>query len=200
MLQEPEIWPEAAASGSAKPKKATDRRNVVTNYLSSIVIVVVGFVTTPILTHQLGIVRYGVWALLGSLIPFLELLELGVASTTVAFVSRHLELEDDEKVGASLNTSFLVLSVFGIIAFAGVVVFAIFLPDIVTSIPKILVGQARFLVLLLAFDMAVSIPDGHVRRSAGRPPAIRPVELQPDRRPWWRRQSPGSSCSACTAD
>ena len=50
------------------------------------------------------------------------------------------------------------LSVFGIIAFAGVVVFAIFLPDIVTSIPKNLVGQARFLVLLLAFDMAVSIP------------------------------------------
>ena len=129
-----------------------------TNYISAIVIVGVGFVTTPILTHGLGIVRYGVWALLGSLIPFLELLELGVASTTVAFVSRHLELGEDEKVGASLNTSFLVLSVFGIIAFAGVVVFAIFLPDIVTSIPKPLVGQARFLVLLLAFDMAVSIP------------------------------------------
>ena len=157
MLQKPEIGPEEA-SGPVKPKKATDRRNVVTNYLCAIVIVGVGFVTTPILTHGLGIVRYGVWALLGSLIPFLELLELGVASTTVAFVSRHLELGEDEKVGASLNTSFLVLSVFGAIAFAGVVVFAIFLPDIVTSIPKSLVGQARFLVLLLAFDMAVSIP------------------------------------------
>ena len=44
------------------------------------------------------------------------------------------------------------------IVFAGVVVFAIFLPDIVTSIPKPLVGQERFLVLLLAIDMAVSIP------------------------------------------
>ena len=43
-------------------------------------------------------------------------------------------------------------------AFAGVVVFAIFLPDIITSIPKSLVGQARFLLLLLAFDMALSIP------------------------------------------
>ena len=122
------------------------------------VVVAVGFLTTPILTHQLGIIRYGVWALIGSLIPFLELLELGFASATVAFVSRHLELEDDEKVGATLNTSFLVLSVLGIVAFAGVVVFAIFLPDLITSIPKSLVGQARFLVLLLAFDMALSIP------------------------------------------
>ena len=34
----------------------------------------------------------------------------------------------------------------------------IFLPDIITSIPKSLVGQARFLLLLLAFDMALSIP------------------------------------------
>ena len=119
---------------------------------------VVGFVTTPILTHQLGIVRFGVWALIGSLIPFLEILELGFANATVAFVSRHLELEDDDAVSSTLNTSFIVLSVLGILAFATVVVFAIFLPDIITSIPKNLVGQAQFLLLLLAFDMALSIP------------------------------------------
>ena len=157
MLSEPE-FPAAERTGNSRPKKASLRRNVVTNYLVVIVLVVVGFVTTPILTHQLGILRYGVWALIGSLIPFLELLELGFAGATVAFVSRHLELEDDEKVSATLNTSFLVLAVLGTIAFAGVVVFAIFLPDIITSIPKSLVGQARFLLLLLAFDMAVSIP------------------------------------------
>lgn len=157
MLQEPELRTDGA-SARVKPKRATDRRNVVTNYLSAIIVVAVVFLTTPILTRDLGIVRYGVWALLGSLIPFLELLELGFASATVAFVSRHLELEDDEKVSSTLNTSFLVLTVLGIVAFAGVVLFAIFLPDIITSIPKSMVGQARFLVLLLAFDMALSIP------------------------------------------
>jgi O-antigen/teichoic acid export membrane protein len=157
VLQEPETRPGAPA-GNEKPKKATDRRNVTTNYLSAVVVVAVGFLVTPILTHQLGIVRFGVWALVGSLIPFLELLELGFANATVAFVGRHLELNEDDKVGATLNTSFLCLSVLGLIAFAGVVVFAVFLPDIITSIPKGLVGQARFLVLLLAFDMALSIP------------------------------------------
>jgi O-antigen/teichoic acid export membrane protein len=157
MLQEPELSPSGDA-GSRQPKKATLRRNVATNYLVAVVLVVGGFVTTPILTHQLGILRYGVWALIGSLIPFLELLELGFASATVAFVSRHLELEDDDKVGATLNTSFLILSGLGILAFAGVVVVAIFLPDLITSIPKPLLGQARFLLLLLAFDMALSIP------------------------------------------
>jgi O-antigen/teichoic acid export membrane protein len=145
-------------SGRERPKRATVRRNVTTNYLVAIVLVITGFVTTPILTHQLGIVRYGVWALIGSLIPFLEILELGFASATVAFVGRHLELGDHDRVGATLNTSLVILSVLGLVAFAGVVVFAVFLPDIITSIPKNLVGQAQFLLVLLAFDMALSIP------------------------------------------
>jgi O-antigen/teichoic acid export membrane protein len=153
--------PESAAVGASetgRPKKATERRNVTTNYLAAVVAVLVGFFTTPILTHDLGIVRYGVWALIGSLIPFLELLELGFANVTVAFVGRHLELEEDEKVASTINTSFLILSVLGVIAFAGVVVFTIFLPDIIKTIPKSLMGQAQFLLLLFAFDMALSIP------------------------------------------
>ena len=156
MLRESE--PPDGTSANGRPKKATVRRNVTTNYMVSVAIVLAGFITTPILTHQLGILRYGVWALIGSLIPFLEILELGFASATVAYVSRHLELEDNDKVESTINTSFVCLTVLGILAFAGVVVFAIFLPDLITSIPKSLVGQARFLLLLLAFDMALSIP------------------------------------------
>jgi len=146
------------ASPTKEPKKASHRRNVITSYICAVVLAGVGFLTTPVLTHQLGILRYGVWALIGSLIPFLEILELGFANATVAFVSRHLEMEDNDKVGATLNTSFLCLSVLGMIAFAGVLVFAYFLPEIIPTIPKSLVGQAQFLLLLLAFDMALSIP------------------------------------------
>jgi O-antigen/teichoic acid export membrane protein len=161
VLREPELQPEGAgdnASGNKRPRKVSHRRNVITSYAGAISIAAVSFLITPVLTHDLGITRYGVWALLGSLIPFLEILELGFASATVAFVSRHLELEDDDLVTSTLNTSFLCLSVLGIVAFAGVMVFAYFLPHIIPSIPKSLVGQAQFLLLLLAFDMALSIP------------------------------------------
>ena len=162
MLREPELQPEGAsedsasedsasgnsASGNKRPRKVSHRRNVITSYLGAISIAAVSFLITPVLTHQLGILRYGVWALIGSLIPFLEILELGFASATMAFVSRHLELEDDDSVTSTLNTSFLCLSVLGFVAFAGVMVFAYFLPDIIPTIPKSLVGQAQFLLLL----------------------------------------------------
>jgi O-antigen/teichoic acid export membrane protein len=152
-------WDEPVlASPTKQPRKASHRRNVITSYICAVVLAGVGFLTTPVLTHQLGILRYGVWALIGSLIPFLEILELGFANATVAFVSRHLEMDDNDKVEATLNTSFLCLAVLGLIAFGGVLVFAYFLPDIIPTIPKSLVGQAQFLLLLLAFDMALSIP------------------------------------------
>jgi len=155
----PKIWVRRRSRQPDAPRKeASLLRNVGTNYLVTIVLVVAGFVTTPLLTHHLGIVRYGVWALLGSLIPYLELLELGFANATVSFVTRHLELDDDERVHGTLNTSFLILTVLGVIAFVVVVVVAIFLPDLITSIPKNLVDQSRVLLLLLAFDMALSIP------------------------------------------
>jgi O-antigen/teichoic acid export membrane protein len=124
----------------------------------SITLVLVGFLTTPLLTHDLGILRYGVWALIGSLIPYIELLELGFANATVAFVTKHLELNEEDAVHRILNTSFLILSLLGLLAFGIVVVVAIFLPDLISSIPKDLMDQARVLLLLLAFDMAVSIP------------------------------------------
>ena len=56
------------APANKKPKKASQRRNVITSYLFAVTLAAVGFLTTPVLTHGLGILRYGVWALIGSLI------------------------------------------------------------------------------------------------------------------------------------
>ena len=101
VLQKPEIGPEET-SGS-KPKKATDRRNVVTNYICAIVIV--GWGSSPLRSSRTD------WGSsvteLGARMahPFPRAPRARGTSTAVAFVSRHLELGDDEKVGASLNTS-----------------------------------------------------------------------------------------------
>jgi O-antigen/teichoic acid export membrane protein len=133
-------------------------RNVLSTYLNATVLGLVAFLVTPLLTHHLGVVRFGVWALIGSLIPYFELLELGFANSTVTYVARHRESGEDDMIQRTLNTSFFVLMLPGLVAAGMSVVVAIFLPDIVHSIPHDLVGQARILLVLLAFDMAVSIP------------------------------------------
>src|ERR1700691_4073008 len=116
------FWGRRRPTPGGPRKQASVRRNVSTNYLVQVTLVLVGFLTTPLLTHELGIVRFGVWALIGSLIPYLELLELGFANATIAFVTKHLELDDDEMVHATLNTSFLILAMLGCLAFVIVIV------------------------------------------------------------------------------
>src|ERR1700727_1404262 len=96
-----ELWGRRHATPEAPRKRVSVRRNVSTNYLVQVTLVAVGFLTTPPLIHHLGIIRYGVWALIGSLIPYLELLELGFANATIAFVTKHLEQDEDDKVHAT---------------------------------------------------------------------------------------------------
>jgi O-antigen/teichoic acid export membrane protein len=141
---------------SSQPENRT--RNILSSYLNNITVVLAAFIITPVLTHHLGVVGFGVWALVGSLIPYFELVELGFANSTVSFVSKHLEAGDDDMVHRTLNTSFFLLIVPGLVAAAIAIVVTIFLPDIVPSIPAHLIGQARILLLLLAFDMVVSVP------------------------------------------
>jgi O-antigen/teichoic acid export membrane protein len=141
---------------SSQPENYT--RNVLSTYLNGVALAVVALLVTPLLTHHLGVTKFGVWALIGSLIPYFELLELGFANSTVNYVARHREAGEEDLIHRTLNTSFFVLMLPGLLAAGLAVVVAIFLPDIVHSIPHHLVGQARILLLLLAFDMAVSIP------------------------------------------
>jgi len=132
-------------------------RNTFFNYLNTGSVTVVVLVTTPLLTSHLGPVRFGIWALLGAMIPYLELLELGMATATVTYVATHLESGETERVHRIINTSFFVLIVPGLVACAVTAGFAVVLPHVV-HVPPRLVGDARTLLLLLALDVAVSIP------------------------------------------
>ncbi len=132
-------------------------RNVFSNYATAVAALLVALVTTPILTSGLGSARFGVWALVGAMIPYLELLELGMANATVNRVAGRLEAGEPEPVNRAINTAFFVLIVPGLLAAAAAGVLALVLPHLVT-IPPGLTDQARIVLLLLALDMAVSIP------------------------------------------
>lgn len=140
---------------SALPAKF--RRNVFANYGNALALLVVALFTTPLLTHGLGPERFGIWAMVGAIIPYLEILELGFATTTVAMMARHIASGEPDRVQAIVNTSLFVLMVPGLLCFGAACAIAVILPVVVHIDPS-QVAAARILVLLLGFDMAVSIP------------------------------------------
>jgi O-antigen/teichoic acid export membrane protein len=132
-------------------------RNTASSIVLSVVFVAVAVVTTPLLTHHLGHVRYGIWVLVASVVQYLELLEVGFAGATVIYIARHYAAGEDSALERTVNTSFFALSGLGVVALGVAFGIAAVLPQLV-HVPHSLVGQTRTLVVLLGLDIAVSVP------------------------------------------
>jgi O-antigen/teichoic acid export membrane protein len=132
-------------------------RNTASSFALSIVTIVVALVATPVLTQHLGHEEYGIWVLVASIVGYLELLELGLAGTTVTFIGRQHAAGDEKALEQTVNTSFFTLAVLGLAALVVAVVVAIVLPSLVHVSPG-LVTTTRALVIVLGIDIAASIP------------------------------------------
>ncbi|MCW2606644.1 MAG: polysaccharide biosynthesis protein [Frankiales bacterium] len=132
-------------------------RSTISNYLTTLTSIVVALVTVPLLTRGLGREAYGVWALVGATVLYLELLEFGFGATTIQYVSAARARGDEAGVRTAITTSFWLLALPGLVALLLGLALAAGFPRLFTVSPE-LVGPTRVLLLLLAFDLALSIP------------------------------------------
>src|SRR6202789_1515037 len=97
---------------------ATTKRfalNVTMNWVAMVVGMIVPFFLTPIVVRSLGSVAYGVWILAVSTVAYLGLLDLGLRSAVIRYVSKAdaqgQEAEAQKAIGAALW--FRILIAFG---------------------------------------------------------------------------------------
>jgi O-antigen/teichoic acid export membrane protein len=133
------------------------RRNVVSTYATTVVLALVGLVTTPILARELGKEGYGIWVLVASFALYLELLEFGFGKATPKFVAEYAARGDARGLRATIATSFWILAGLGAIAVVvGAGVAAVF-PSLF-GVSSELAGPAQVLIVLILLDLAISIP------------------------------------------
>ena len=133
------------------------RRNVVSTYVTTGVLAIVGLVTTPILARELGREGYGIWVLVGSFALYLELLEFGFGKATPKFVAEYGARGDARGLRATIATSFWILALLGAVAVVVGAVVAVLFPSLFGISPE-LAGPAQILIVLILFDLAISIP------------------------------------------
>ena len=78
-------------------------RSVLSNWFATAAGLAVGFFLAPFIVHRLGNVAYGVWVLAISCINYLGLLDLGMASSVIRFVSKGHATQDHEGASESLS-------------------------------------------------------------------------------------------------
>lgn len=83
-------------------------RNTTANYAGTIIVTGIGFFITPFLVRELGATQYGIWALLGSTIAYLQLLDLGFSTALAKYVAQYTAQHRDAELSELCGTVFAV--------------------------------------------------------------------------------------------
>jgi O-antigen/teichoic acid export membrane protein len=137
--------------------KARIPRNVLCNLCAYGVNLVVGLIIAPLVVHGLGTSAYGVWALIGDMIGYSTLLDLGIRIAVSRYISWHHARGQTREINSILTTGLAFAFVSATILLAGGVVLAMNLTHFF-AIPPDLVHSARIAVLLVAAGVAISFP------------------------------------------
>jgi len=92
-------------------------RNLFSSWAGYGVTLLVGFLLAPMIVHRLGNSGYGVWTLIVSLTGYCGLLDLGLRSALMRFVSRGMGQKDPARVNVTLSSAMALLGTAGVLAF-----------------------------------------------------------------------------------
>ena len=134
-------------------------RNVLSNWGSYVFGALVGFLLSPLIVHSLGDVSYGIWVLLGSLVGYLGLLDLGVRGAVTRFIAKFHTQSDHLQATRLASSALVVFSVAGMVAILIGLGLAVVIGQIF-QIPAELLGAARMVVVLGGVNIAVSLVSG----------------------------------------
>jgi O-antigen/teichoic acid export membrane protein len=134
-------------------------RNVLFNWLGTIANMAVGFLLSPFILHHLGNVAYGVWVLTVSVVGYLSLLDLGMQSSILRFVSQGHAKQDHQSASEATSAALWVrlqISALALLLSAGL---AVVFPHIF-KIPQELASDARKAILLIGAATAITMSLG----------------------------------------
>ncbi len=142
-------------------KDAVIRRRVfsgtISNYVGRFIKFGTWFFLTPFILHQLGAAGYGLWVLVGSVVAYGSLLDLGIAGAVTKYVAEHVVRGESEQAHSLIATTLRLYSVLGLIAVALSATIAPVFPD-VFNVPHGERATATALVVVMGFALGISIP------------------------------------------
>ncbi|MCG2725686.1 MAG: oligosaccharide flippase family protein [Elusimicrobia bacterium] len=130
-------------------------RNTIFNAIGRFWGIAVALFLTPYIIGHIGIERYGIWALVGVLTGYFGLLDFGIGTSFVKYISEFYATKDYKKINQVVNTGFVFYLVFAAIIIS--VGFFVINPLLsLLKIPPNLYDEARFVFLLGIIIFGVS--------------------------------------------
>ena len=148
-----------APTSSAEAAATTGHaRNVLANWAGSMVFVVSGFVVPRFIDSHMGSELLGIWDLGWSLVAYVSLLSLGIASAVNRYVSRHRATGTWSDLNRTTNSCLAVLLAAGGLGLVLTVAFVFAVPWLMSESAAGLQATARWVILALGCSAALQLP------------------------------------------
>lgn len=122
-------------------------RNTIFNIIGRFWGIIVVLVLTPYIIRHIGIERFGIWAIIGVITGYFGLLDFGIGTSFVKYISEFYTTKDYEKINQVVNTGFIFYSILAVL----VITLAFFIISPLLTffkIPSHLYNEALFVFLL----------------------------------------------------
>lgn len=130
--------------------------SIVSNWMFFLVTVLAAFIVSPIMVRQLGNETYGIWVLIVSISSYFTVLDFGINTAIVRYISKYTALKDYEKANSIYSSSFTIFTILSVIVVSAIAVIGIFFKEFFNI--ESFSNQYLYVVLLIVgIDMAVNL-------------------------------------------
>lgn len=129
--------------------------SVIWNWTSLAANLIISFWLVRIILSRLGQTSYGIWVLVGSIVGYYQLLEFGITSAAVRYISKWNAEENREEIRRYFSSIFFLFLGIAILIFCFSAIFS-YIPHTFFKIPPHLSRSFRYLILLCGAGIAVS--------------------------------------------
>lgn len=129
-------------------------KNIFSSWIGYAVRIIITFFFVPFIASVYGDARYGVWVIIFQTINYFSLLDAGLSSSLVRYVSKYLSQRDFNKINQVLNTSNVLYLVVGSLMFGGIYLFVVLFFEYFKISDPSLIEEGKTALLILGIFMA----------------------------------------------
>src|SRR5690606_8329400 len=137
--------------------------NTGSNVLVMFVKLIITFVMTPVFVHNLGKYDYGLWEMVGAVIGYMGILDLGLRPAISRFAAKHLAEKDEAALQSVYMSAFAFMALVGVLLFSFFFLWGFWFADSVAPDGEPYQKYTLFLVIVGAY-LLISFP-GYVAES-----------------------------------
>nr|MBN2276799.1 oligosaccharide flippase family protein [candidate division Zixibacteria bacterium] len=128
-------------------------KNIVSNWASMAVSVVIGFFLSPFLVHNLGKAEYGILALVMSIITYTEFFDVGMRQSLARYLPKYYALKDYLSLNKLVNSSGMIYTAIATLTVIGTIVIVVFFVEFF-KVPEMMVNVMKITLIIMGVNQA----------------------------------------------